>query len=954
MLNQEEIKNNAIAFAKEWAKETNENAEAKTFWDEFFNVFGIPRRRVATFEKPVKKLDGKQGFIDLLWKGVILVEHKSKGKNLDKAFSQAKDYFEGLKDYELPKYILVSDFEHFRLYDLENNLTHEFLLPEFYKNIHLFDFLLGYQKRIYLENDPINIQAVEILGKLHDRLKEIGYGGKDLEIYLVRLLFCLFAEDTSIFQKDIFREYIDYHTKENGKDLGGHLHIIFDTLNTPYEKRYKVLDETLNIFPYVNGNLFATLTRPAVFDKGMREMLLQASALDWSLISPAIFGSMFQSVMNPEERRNAGAHYTSEKNILKVIETLFLEDLYEEFQSIQKNNTLLIQFHTKIASLKFLDPACGCGNFLVIAYRELRELELKVMQEIYKKELKENKSINISEILKVNVDQFYGIEYDEFPSKIAQVALWLTDHQMNIKASKIFGQYYVRLPLKKSARILHQNALTFDWKNILIDEWKEQNPLPPTPTISYYSRKKGRLKKDTASLDIFEQKEEIKQNIPVINFDYIMGNPPFIGKQLQTETQKQEISKVFFELKQNVGVLDYVCAWYLKAAQLIQHTPTKVAFVSTNSIAQGEQAGILWSALFQEYKIKIHFAHQTFQWKNEGKDNAAVYCVIIGFANFDTPKKYIFEYKEVKVQENRIKVKNINPYLVEGNDIFINKQRKSICDAPAISFGSMPNDGGHFLLTNEEKNDLLTKEPEAKLYIKPLVSAREFLNNEKRWCIWLKNIAPQDLKKLKIITQKVKEVQKHRETSTRETTQKLAQFPTEFAENRQPETSYLLIPATTSENRKYIPMAFFSEEYILNNTCLSIADATLYHFGILTSLMHMVWVKRVCGRLKSDFRYSNEIVYNNFPFPEKTDKIQVKKVEDAAQKVLDARNLYKNSSLADMYDLVLMPVELVKAHQNLDKIVDSCYYSKGFENDEQRLSFLFNLYEKYTNRLLHE
>lgn len=949
MINQEEIKNNAIAFAKEWANENSEQAEAKSFWDAFFNVFGIPRRRVAMFEKPVKKLDGKQGFIDLLWKGVILVEHKSKGKNLDKAFEQAKDYFEGLKDYELPRYILVADFERFKLYDIDNDITHEFNLENFYLHLHLFDFLLGYQKRVYIENDPVNIKAVDILGKLHDRLKEIGYEGHDLKIYLVRLLFCMFAEDTSIFEKDIFREYIDCYTKENGKDLGGHLHIIFDTLNTPYEKRYKVLDDTLKTFPYVNGNLFADLTRPAVFDTKMREMLLQACALDWSLISPAIFGSMFQSVMNPEERREAGAHYTSEKNILKVIENLFLEDLYEEFEKIQKNKPLLIAFHEKIASLKFLDPACGCGNFLVIAYRELRELELKVIQQIYQKELlNENGFLDIKDILKVNVDQFYGIEYDEFPSKIAQVALWLTDHQANIKASKIFGQYYIRLPLKKSARILHNNALELDWKNILIEEWKEKNFVPPPPPPVYYSRKKGRIK-NVNTLDIFKENEEL-QKIPVLHFDYIIGNPPFIGKQLQTEKQKNEITKVFYQI-QNAGVLDYVCAWYLKAAQLIQNTKTKVAFVSTNSIAQGEQVGILWSLLFQEYKLKIHFAHQTFQWKNEGKDNAAVYCVIIGFAHFDINKKYIYQYKDVKGKEERIKVKNINPYLVEGNDLFISKQKKSICDAPSISFGSMPNDGGYFLLTDEEKNHLIEKEPLALPYIKPLISAKEFLNNEKKWCLWLKDITPQELKKLTLVTERIKAVQQHRQQSTRDATQKLAQFPTEFAEDRQPLNDYLAIPRVSSENRKYIPMIFCTKDEIVNDTCLFIENADLYIFGILTSAMHIAWVKRVCGRLKSDFRYSNEIVYNNFPFPEKISKTQKKKIEEAAEQVLAVRKLYSDSSLSDMYNSVLMPVSLVKAHQKLDKLVDECYDLKGFDDDESRLICLFSLYEKYMNRL---
>jgi hypothetical protein len=456
-----EIKSRAIAFQKEWEGETSEKAESQSFWNDFFNVFGISRRRVGSFEQPIKKADNKQGFIDFLWKGTILVEHKSRGKDLEKATQQAKDYFPNLKEHELPRYILVSDFQRFKLYDLDSGNESEFELTDFADHVHLFDFIAGYEKRVYKDEDPVNIQAAELMGKLHDRLKEIGYTGHDLEVYLVRILFCLFADDTNIFNKGIFWEYLDRHTKEDGSDLAMHIAFIFQVLNTPEDKRLKNTDENLLQFPYVNGKLFEERLRFAAFDTKMREMLLEACAFDWGKISPAIFGSMFQAVMNPKERRNLGAHYTSEKNIQKLIKPLFLDDLYSEFEKIKSNRNKLQEFHQRIANLYFLDPACGCGNFLIITYRELRDLEILVLKEL-------NKSgqlwTNVSEIIQVDVDQFAGIEYDEFAVRIAEVAMWLIDHQMNIKVSNEFGQYFVRLPLKKAAKIVHNNSLRIDWE----------------------------------------------------------------------------------------------------------------------------------------------------------------------------------------------------------------------------------------------------------------------------------------------------------------------------------------------------------------------------------------------------------------------------------------------------------------------------------------------------------
>jgi hypothetical protein len=896
-----EIKSRAITFSQEWEGESSENAEAKSFWDDFFNVFGVSRRRVATFEQSVRKLDNKQGFIDLLWKGVILVEHKSRRKSLDKAFQQAKDYFPGIKEEELPRFILVSDFARFRLYDLDTEQATEFELKDFVSNVHLFDFIAGYEKRIYKEEDPVNIEAAELMGELHDRLEKVGYTGHELEVYLVRLLFCLFADDTGIFEKGIFWQYIDLHTKLDGSDLAMHLGSIFHILNQPEDKRLTNLDENLAQFPYVNGKLFEEALLPASFDRGMREMLLKACALDWGKISPAIFGSMFQAVMNPKERRNLGAHYTSEKNIQKLIKPLFLDNLYAEFEKIKGSKAKLQEFHKKLASLYFLDPACGCGNFLIITYRELRELEIKVLRELYKYD----KFVDIKIFIQVDVDQFAGIEYDEFAVRVAEVAMWLIDHQMNIKVSNEFGQYFVRLPLKKAAKIVHGNSLRIDWETV--------------------------VSKDKLS--------------------FILGNPPFVGKQLQNPEQKADMNRIFVSVK-GAGVLDYVAAWYIKASQLIQDTNIRCAFVSTNSISQGEQVGILWQELYNHYKIKIHFAHRTFSWSNEAKGNAAVHCVIIGFGLEDIESKRIFDYADINGEPTEKKVKNINPYLTEGNDLIILKSVKPICSIPEMLKGSQPTDGGNLLMTDVEKIQYITQEPPGEKFIKPFISADEFLNGKKRWCFWLTEINPNELKQLPLLLKRVEAVKQMRLASSKESTVKWAQFPTLFTENRQPNSDCIILPRHSSENRKYIPIDFLDKNNIVADSCNSVPNATLYLFGILTSEMHMTWVKYVCGRLESRFRYSNTIVYNNYPFPENVTEKQRQKVETAAQAVLDTRAKYPDSSLADLYDPLTMPPDLVKAHQNLDKAVDLCYRPQPFINELSRIEFLFNLYETLSSPLL--
>jgi hypothetical protein len=897
-----EIKQRAIAFSQEWESETSEKSESQSFWNDFFNVFGISRRRVGSFELPIKKADNKQGFIDLLWKGMILVEHKSRGKDLDKATQQAKDYFPNLKEHELPKYILVSDFQKFRLYDLDTNETKEFELQDFVNHVHLFGFIAGYEKRVYKDEDPVNIAAAELMGDLHDRLKEIGYIGHDLEVYLVRLLFCMFADDTGIFNKGIFWEYIDLHTKEDGSDLAMHIASIFHILNTPNEKRLKNLDENLAQFPYVNGKLFEETVQPAAFDKQMREMLLKACGFDWGKISPAIFGSMFQAVMNQTERRNLGAHYTSEKNIQKLIKPLFLDDLYIEFEKAKGSKGKLEALHKKIANLYFLDPACGCGNFLIITYRELRDLEILILLEL-------NKSgqlvTDISSIIQVDVDQFAGIEYDEFAVRVAEVAMWLIDHQMNVKVSNEFGQYFVRLPLKKSAKVVHGNSLRIDWESVVAKE----------------------------------------------KLNFILGNPPFVGTSYQNREQKEDMIEIFQEVK-SLGMLDYVSAWYLKSAKFIQSTQIKVSFVSTNSICQGEQVGILWGLLFNYYNIKIHFAHRTFRWSNEAKANAGVHCVIIGFANFDNNEKRIFDYENINGEPSERKVSNVNPYLVEGNDTYLKSISLPICNIPKMQSGSAARDGGFLILSCVEKNEILRKYPTSENFFKRFISGDDFINNHERWCIWLKNISPDKFRNIIEFQERFKQVQKFREASTRLGTRKMADFPYLFAEERQPEQDFLLIPKVSSENRKYIPIAYLSKDFIISDKTFVVPNAKIFYFGVLTSYMHMTWMKYVCGRLESRFSYSNTIVYNNYPFPENASDKQKQKVETAAQTVLDTRAKYPDSSLADLYDPLTMPPDLVKAHKALDKAVDLCYRPQPFVSELNRIEYLFSLYEALSTPLL--
>ena len=605
--------------------------------------------------------------------------------------------------------------------------------------------------------------------------------------------------------------------------------------------------------------------------------------------------------MNEDERRKLGAHYTSERNIMKVIHPLFLDELYIEFDQVKNNKKKLEEFHTKLSTLTFLDPACGCGNFLVVTYRELRKLELEVL---LKKRGKDNRMqmFGVEDISRININQCYGVEIEEFPVQVARLALYLVDHQMNNILSETFGINYARIPLREPATIVYGDSLVLDWEQV----------------------------------------------VPKEKLTYILGNPPFVGARIMSPAQKEIFSNVFDNAK-GTGNLDFVTAWYEKAARYTMGTSIKTAFVSTNSICQGEQVSLLWKRLKEKYGVVIHFAHQTFKWNNDAPGVAAVYCIIVGFATFDVPRKYLYEYETIKSEPKEKEVWNINAYLVGSGDVFVETRGKPLCNAPEISFGNMPNDGGNFLFDENEKEEFLKSEPEAIQYMRELISAKEYLNGEKRYCLWLKDIEPGVLKGMPKVLERVENVRMLRSTSSRKETQELASTPSLFGEIRQPETNYILIPRHSSENRAYIPFGFFMANEMVSDSCLAVGDAGLYHFGILQSLQHMVWVSYICGRLKSDYRYSNNLVYNNFPWPENITDEQKKKVEECAQGVLNARLLFPKSSLADLYDPNTMPPELVKAHNDLDKAVDACYGRK-FATKEERIEFLFELYKKYTNK----
>jgi len=915
-----EIRARAATFARDWRGEGYEKGQTQLFYRDFFEVFGVPVRRVASFEEPVKNLGDKRGFIDLFWKGVLLVEQKSAGRDLQKAKTQALNYFPGLKNDELPRYILTSDFATFELHDLEDDEKLAFSLVDLPKHVHKLGFITGVQKKTFKDQDPVNIKASELVGKLHDALEDSGYVGHDLERFLVRIVFCLFADDTGIFEpRGIFEDLVENRTRADGSDLGGWITQLFQTLDTPQDKRPKTLDEDLVAFPYVNGDLFKENLRLPSFDAGMRQKLLDTCRFDWSEISPAIFGSLFQSVMDAGERRQQGAHYTNETNILKVIEPLFLDGLREEFQRLKsrrdnRRKTELQRFQVRLGSLKFFDPACGCGNFLIIAYRELRRLEIDVLRELIDYERDEHGQfegrLDVSDMSKINVHQFYGIEVDEFPARIAETAMWMMDHIMNNQLSLEFGQSYARIPLRQSPHIVVDNALARDWNTVL------------------------------AAADC----------------SYIFGNPPFRGHQFRSAPQQADMARVWGSEGQ-VNRLDYVTCWFNKAAgYTAANKSIDTAFVSTNSITQGEQAGILWPFLFEK-GISIQFAHRTFQWNNEARGKAAVHCVIVGMTWATDRTRTIYEYDNVRGDSHTSSVNRINGYLFDGPQYSVPARSSPPYGRLRMMKGSQPTDGArlkkpgggyvttsNLILDDDDKKAFLREEPNAKKWLRPFVGGDEMISGEWRWCLWLKNADPTEVRNSKPLQVRLERVKKGRLLSPTPSVKSFARFPTLFTQDRQPSVTYLGIPEVSSETREYIPMSFLPPSVIASNKLQIIPNAPIWYFGILTSAMHMAWMRAVAGRLESRYSYA-PAVYNSFPWPNLSDA-QKKNIETLSQSVLDVRDSFKGVNLETLYDRDSMPPALRKAHDALDQAVDRLYRRGKFRFERERVEHLFELFNK--------
>ena len=898
MLEWNEIQTNAVAFSKRWKDSSNEKQEAQSFVRAFLKVFGANDAVIDSGFENAVRIGSHDKYIDYLWPGQIAIEMKSRGKDLKLAYQQLQNYMTNLPNSDdVPDLWLVCDFENMQLTRRSTNEIWKFKTKDLRKHIKKFSNIAGYTTERTRDNQvEVNVKAAEKMATLHDALKSHGYEGHELEVYLVRLLFCLFADDTGIFPKDNFINYIEA-SKADGSDISDRIAKLFEILNMPEDVRVKrtLLSDELKAFRYINGGLFEERLAPADFDAKMRQTLLDCANFGWNTISPAIFGAMFQGVMDKSQRREMGAHYTSEENILKLLNPLFLDDLWKEFDRVKTDPTALDRFHSKLGKMKFLDPACGCGNFLIITYRELRLLELEVL----KMQVGSNQLIiDVSSLLKVSIEQFYGIEYEEFPCQIAQVGMWLMDHQMNLRVSEQFGTYYARLPLTQSATIVHGNALRIDWESVVA-------------------------------------KNELS---------FILGNPPFVGHQYRTKEQQEDMRHVYKGNK-NFGKLDYVCCWYQKAIEVMEGTRIRAALVSTNSIVQGESVSLMWKPIFEQ-GFEITFAYTPFIWSNEAKGKAAVHCVIVGFASTGSiKKKLIFDLDKV------IETDSINGYLLSAPNIFIQSRGKSLTQGmPEMSKGSQPTDGGYLILSTDERDELIAQHPQAEKWVKRYISADDYINNKLRYCLWLNGLAPAQYRAIKPIMQRLEKVVEMRKASPTASVRRDAETPMLFTQIRQPETRYLVVPEVSSERRKYIPIGYLNPNIIASNKLYIIPEATLFMFGVLTSNVHMAWMRVVCGRLKSDYSYSPS-VYNNFPWPEATDE-QKAAIEVLAQGVLDARAKFPNSSLADLYDPLTMPPELLKAHRNLDRAVMKLYgfTPQNTPSEADCVAKLMELYERLVNQ----
>ena len=908
-----EIRTRAAQFAHEWRDAAYEKGETQSFYNDFFGIFDVKRRSVARYEEHVRKLDNRSGFIDLFWPGVLLVEQKSAGRDLAKAYGQAGTYFDVLPEKERPRYILVSDFQNFALHDLDEREETTFTLADLPAKVEKFGFILGVQRRTFRDQDPVNVEASELVGKLHDALKASGYDGHDLEVFLVRTVFCLFADDTGIFEpRDIFLDLVETRTREDGSDLGGWLARLFQVLNTPVDRRQVKLDEDLARFPYVNGNLFAARLTIPDFDAEMRALLLDACRFDWTAISPAIFGALFQSVLEPAERRAQGAHYTTEKNILKVIEPLFLDDLRAEFQRLKKRKdhrrrAALEAFHQRLGQMKFFDPACGCGNFLIIAYRELRELEIELIRESHRdKTHKTQRVLDTADLSRINVDQFYGIEIGEFPVRIAETALWMMDHIMNNRLSLEFGQSHVRIPLEQAPHVQNADALEVDWVDVL----------PPE------------------------------------DCSFVFGNPPFVGAKYQSDNQRDQVRRIA-ALGKSGGTLDYVTAWFIEAGKYVQKGSARIGFVATNSITQGEQVAQLWPLLFERYGLEIAFGHRTFAWGSDARGKAHVHVVIIGLDLRDRQRtdKRLFSYPDINGEPEETLHAALSPYLFDAgglanSHLTVREESGPINGMGRLLSGSQPIDNGEYIFNADERAELLEAEPDAAPYLRPYVGAREYLQGGERWILALQEVAPTTLKDLPLVRQRMAAVREYRSRSKRKSTLAIADFPTHYNVEVIPTAPFLAVPKVSSERREYVPTGWLEPPTIPSDLVFVLQNATLADFALLTSAVHMAWLRHIGGRLKSDYRYSIGLVYNTFPMPPKV--VDLSKLEPLAQAVLDVRATHPDATLADLYDPDLMPPDLRKTHQALDRAVDKLYRRGGFASERERVEHLFMLYEKMT------
>ncbi|WP_428119927.1 DNA methyltransferase [Candidatus Poriferisodalis sp.] len=929
MLSWNEIRVRAAQFAADWADASYEKGETQTFYNEFFEVFGKRRRDVARYEEHIRKLDNTHGFIDLFWPGLLLVEQKSPGRSLVAAAEQAGTYFDAISERERPRYQLLCDFKMFELLDRDTREEVRFSLADLPDQVENFAFIVGQRRRALREEDPVNIEASELMGRLHDALDESGYRGEDLERFLVRMVFCMFADDSGIFpRQDMFLYLVEDRTSVDGADLGLWLTRLFEVLNTPTKRRQLKLDEDLAKFPYVNGELFAERLSTPDFDAEMRTALVDACRFNWSKTSPAIFGALFQSVMEPIERRSQGAHYTTEQNILRVIEPLFLDDLRAEFDALAAKHSgdvvaELYRFRDRLGELRFFDPGCGCGNFLIIAYRELRLLEIDILDEIAARTRLSAQQIMPFEVKSViDVDQFHGIEISEFPARIAATSLWMMDHLMNRELANTFGEPYVRIPLEKSPHIEVGDALELDWTAFL----------PPTEC------------------------------------SYVFGNPPFIGAKYQSTEQRAQVRRIA-QLGGSGGTLDYVTAWFIRAAEYVRQAdtgtglgqrPPRIGFVATNSITQGEQVAQFWPIIFERSNLEISYAHRTFAWGSDARGKAHVHVTILGLdpAEHTPPDRPLYTYTDINGEPLVGTCKIITPYLLDGTRLknphrLVEEESRPINGLRRLLTGSQPIDGGHYIFKSEQRANFLNKEPAAEPFMLPYVGAREYLQGGDRWILALHEVPPNVLSNLPLVQERIKAVREYRQASQRTSTRQLAQTPREWQINLLPMHPFLVLPEVSSERRSYVPIGWLEPPTIPSNLLKVLMDASLAEFGLLCSAMHMAWVRAVAGRMKSDYRYSVGVVYNTFPVPQGfSDSSTSAKLDAPAQAVLDARTAHPDATLAEIYDPDLMPTDLRKAHRDLDRAVDRLYRGRpAFKSESERLQHLFGLYEQMTGTL---